>query len=359
MGLFDDMLSHSGTVVKNESALEYEYVPKLLPFRENEQKHIADCIKPLFMKRTARNLFIYGGPGIGKTCSVKYVLRELEEKDEDEGIFIFYVNCWQKNSTFKVLMELCDIVGYKFTQNKKTVELFKIAAQIINKKSAVFVFDEIDKAEDFDFLYFILEEIYKKSIILITNYKSWLAELEDRVKSRLLAEISEFTEYSLAETEGILRERVKEAFFDDVWSKECFNVVFHKAFEMKDIRSGIFLLKESSLIADERGSKKVSLDDVNKALKKLEDFTIKNSADLEEDTQFILDIVRENTGRKIGELYEVYKQKGGKAVYKTFQRKIAMLEKNRFISTERLTGAGGNTTIISKVSKTNKSLDEF
>ena len=38
----------------------------------------------------------------------------------------------------------------------------------------VFVFDEVDKLEDLDFLYTILEEIYKKTVLLITNYKEWI-----------------------------------------------------------------------------------------------------------------------------------------------------------------------------------------
>ncbi len=87
---------------------------------------------------------------------------------------------------------------------------------------------------------------------------------------------------------------------------------------------------------------------MEKAIVKLENFSIKSSAELEEDARFILSIVKEHSGKKIGELYEVYQKKGGKHTYKTFQRKIAELDKGNFVSAKKQTGTGGNTTIVEK-----------
>lgn len=346
MGIFDDVLRADQTIIKNDAALDYEFLPKELPFRENEQHYLATCIKPLFQERSGRNLFIHGAPGIGKTAATRHVLRDLEEKtDEIEPI---YINCWQKNTTYKVLLEICDLLGYKFTQNKKTTELYKVITTIVNKKSAVFVFDEVDKAEDLDFLYFVLEEIHRKAIFVITNYKSWLVELDERIKSRLIPELVEFKQYNVEETKKILRKRIDDAFYPNVWNDECFEIIANKSSELKDIRSGLFLLKESALLAEDRSSKKIELEDVKGAVKKLEDFTIKNSAELEKESQIIYELVKENSGKKIGELFEIYQNKGGGSSYKTFQRKIAKLEEGKFIQTTKQTGAGGNTTIVEK-----------
>ncbi|RJQ15651.1 NACHT domain-containing protein [Candidatus Woesearchaeota archaeon] len=348
MGVFDTVLKGDETLFKNEAALDYAFVPKLIPYREKEQQHIANCIKPILAGRNGRNLLIHGPPGIGKTAACKHLLRELEENDEfSEEVHLFYINCWQKNTTYKVILEMCDAVGYAFTQNKKTDDLFKIAANIINKKKAVFVFDEIDKAEEFDFLYLLLEEIFKKSIILITNYKSLLLEIDERIKSRLVPELLEFKQYNLKETEGILKERANYAFYDDVFEEEALQVICKTASEMKDIRSGLFLLKESALFAEERASKKVSLEHVKKAIAKLEEFTIKSSADLDDEERFIFKIVKENSGQKIGDLFREYTKQNGKLSYKTFQRKIAKLDEGNYINLER-THKGGNTTIVNK-----------
>jgi len=349
MGVFDKVLKNEESLMKNDAALDYEFLPKLLPYRENEQKYLATCIKPLFSQRSGRNLFIYGAPGIGKTAAAKHVLKDLEE--ETDEIEVLYINCWQKNTSYKVLLEMCDLLGYKFTQNKKTVELYKVVSSIVNKKSAVFVFDEIDKAEEFDFLYFVLEEIYRKAIFLITNYRSWLVELDERIKSRLIPEMLEFKQYNAEETKGILKERISYAFIDNIWENDAFELVAKKTAELKDIRSGLFLLKESGLLAEEKSSKKILVEHVKEAMHKLDEFTIKNSAELEADSKLIYQLIKENSGKKIGEIYKVYQSKGGISSYKTFQRRIENLEEGKFIQTKKQTGAGGNTTIVEKTLK--------
>lgn len=346
MSLFDRVLGSNETLIKNDDALSYEFLPKLIPFRDKEQKYMASCIKPLFTGRSGRNLLIHGAPGIGKTAATKHVLRDLEEQTDE--IEVIFINCWQKNTTYKILLEICDIIGYRFTQNKKTTELFKIIATIINKKSAVLVFDEIDKVEDLDFLYYTLEEIHKKAIFLITNYKAWMLDLDERIKSRLLPELIEFKEYNKYETTDILKERIKYAFHPETYEENSLNKIYHKAYELKDIRSGLFLLRESALIAEDEASKKITKKHVEEALKKLDDFTIKNIDLLEQETQIIYNLVKELSGSKIGDLYEEYKKRGGGSSYKTFQRKITKLEEDKFISTTKKTGLGGNTTIVEK-----------
>jgi cell division control protein 6 len=306
---------------------------------------MASCIKPLFSNRSGRNLIIHGTPGIGKTVACKKVLEELEE--ETEEIIPLYINCWQKNSSYKVIVELCDILGYKFVQNKGTEELFKIVKERLNKSSAVFVFDEIDKIEDYDFLYSILEEIYRKSVFLITNHKEWISTIDQRIRSRLIPDILEFKQYNRTEMDGILTDRLKSAFHDDVFNDDAFTKVVEKATEIGDVRTGLYLLRESATLAEDKSSRKITADFVEQAIDKLDDFSVKDSDELEDDTNFILDLIKENTGMKIGDIYKAYQEKGGSAVYKTFHRKIKKLENGKFITIERLSGgAQGNTSII-------------
>lgn len=343
MGVFDNILGSEESLFRDDVALDYDYMPKLIPYREKEQFKIASAMKPLFVKRNGRNLFIYGKPGVGKTVACRHVLNELEEKTED--IIPFYINCWQKNTTYKIILEMCNIIGYKFTQNKKTEELFDVLKGIINKKSAVFVFDEIDKVEDFSFLYSILENIYRKSIILITNYSNFIQKIDDRVKSRLTPEMLEFKPYNLEETGGILKQRMEYA-FNDVWDDDAFDAVVKKCYEMKDIRLGLFLMRESGIIAEDRSSRRITIDDVKKAIDKVDKFTKKDENSLDSEERMIFNIIKENSGKKIGDLFKIYQEMGGTSVYRTFQRKINKLASDGFISIEKVTGKGGNTTIV-------------
>jgi len=346
MALFKDMLRSDESLFKDEDSLNYDYVPKLLPYREIQQKQVAMCIKPMFEDRSGKHCFVTGAPGIGKTAAIRWVLRDLE--DETDEIKPFYVNCWQKNTTYKVMLELCSQLDYKFTQNKKTEELFKVVKDLLISKGAVFAFDEVDKLDDFDFLYTILEDIQLKSVILLTNFKEWLMDLDERIKSRLVCETLEFKPYSLAETQGILKDRIKYAFVPTVWDDEALRILGEKTFEKKDVRTGIFLLRESGREAEDGSSKKITTDHVSKAITKLDAFHVKNADDLEDETKKILDVVKENSGGKIGDLYKKFQEAKGLGSYKSFQRRVEKLEKAGFVVVKKTNGGPeGNTSFVS------------
>lgn len=357
MALFKDILHSDESLFKNELALDYSFLPKILPHREQQQRYIATTIKPLLTGKNGKNLFIYGAPGIGKTAAMRFVLNEVEE--ETDEVVPVYINCWQRNTTFKIVAEICDQLGYRLTHNKRTEELFAVVKNMLNKKAAVFAFDEVDKLEEIDFLYDILEEIYKKSILLVTNDKAWLDDLDDRVKSRLLPETLEFKPYNLEETKDVLKQRVQYAFVPNVWDDDAFELIVKKTAEAQDIRLGLHLMREAGNIAEDKSSRKINLEHCDEAIKKINQFTIKKSTDLTEDEQAILNIIKKNSDKKIGDLYNIYKERSGNLVYKSFQRKIEKLEKNKFISVKKTSGgADGNTSIVKYATETKK-LTEF
>jgi len=252
---------------------------------------------------------------------------------------------------------MCDQLGYKLTHNKRSDELFAVIKNIVNKKSAVFVFDEIDKVEDNEFLYTLVEEIFKKTIIMITNHQDWLDDVEPRVKSRIMAEKVFFKPYNAQETKEILKQRSAYAFAPNVWEPQAFALASDEAAKFQDIRAGLYLIKEAASTAEMNSSKKITEADVKTALDKMKEFTIKDSEDLEEDTQDIMNVIRANNGLKIGDLFEKYKETGKNINYKTFQRRIRRLADNHFISTQRMTGKEGNTTIVELA--TTKKLSDF
>ncbi len=361
MPLFQDMLKSGETLFKDTLALDFDYIPKLLQYREKEQRHVAACINPLLMNRNGRNLFVYGPPGVGKTAALKWVLRDLEEHSDqyDVEVASLYVNCWQKNTTFKIVVEICELLDYKFTQNKKTEELLNIIKERLNSKTAVFVFDEIDKVEDHHFLYTFLEEIFKKSIILITNYRGWFSQMDERIRSRLTPEMLEFREYNLEETRGILKQRRGFAFMPNVWDEAEFEKIVKKCYEVRDIRTGLFMMKEAGELAEEDSSRKILAKHADAAILKCEKFTVKSPELLEDETQQILRLIELNTGKKIGDLFRLYQSQNPKAVYKTFQRKIAKLAQGKFIDVEKISGGTEGTTTMVHAKRKEKTLGEF
>jgi cell division control protein 6 len=344
--MFKDMLSDNESLFINEIVLDFDFLPKKLPYRGNQQEHMAACIKPLFQKRNGKNLVIFGPPGIGKTAASRKVLEELEE--EDAEIVPIYINCWQHNTTYKIIIQICNSIGYRLIMNKKTNELLDIIIEKLNKYTGnVFVFDEIDKAEDLDFLYTLLEKLYRKSIFLITNYKQDILTIDERIKSRLTPETLEFEPYNLVETEGILRMRRDLAFVKGIWDENAFELIVNKTFELKDIRKGLNLMKSTGDAAEQQSKRKISVEHAEKAIAKLTEFFSKNKDELNDEEKSILDLIKKNPNKKIGDLFRQYQEIGGKGSYKSFQRRIEKLEKGKFISAEKTKGGKeGNTKII-------------
>lgn len=271
-------------------------------------------------------MFICGAPGIGKTVAVRHVFKELEEKTSD--VIPIYVNCWKKDTSYKILVSICEQIGYKWTHNKRTDELLDVVSKILNKKTTAICLDEVDKVKEIDILYSLSEDLLKKSIIVIANDKGWISNLDQRIRSRFMPEHLEFPEYSAVETRDIIRERIKFAFFDGIWDAEAMNSIIDRAAEMKDVRAGLFLLKEAGNSAESKASRQILCEHSDIAISKLEGFKIKNSSDFGEDERVILELVKNHSGKTVKELYDV----GGLELsYRHFHRKIDELKKNSMI----------------------------
>jgi len=344
------MLTADECIFKNIHVLEFDYQPKLIRYRENQQFEIANSIKPLFKNQNGGNILVYGSSGIGKTLACKHVIKELE--DETDQIIPIYINCWQHNTTYKIALNICEQLKYPFTNNKKGVELFKEISERINKYSAVFIFDEIDKAEDLDFLYTITEHIFKYSIILITNNKGkLLSSIDNRIRSRLFLECVEFKKYTLEETKGILKERVDYAFCKGCFDNDAFEFAVNQTKKRGDIRSGLLILLKSGKYADDKSSKHVKLEHVKSILDKIDKYAIKGSSDLDDATRNILDLVKKKNGETITKLFDSYKASNGELGYRSFYRRIKALELNKYIAVTKVFGGKkGNTSKIEYLS---------
>lgn len=349
MNLFRNILSAEESLFMNTMALDYDYLPKLLPYREDQQFYLASCIKPLMQNRSGRNVLISGAPGIGKTAACKFVLRDLDA--ETKEVIPLYVNCWKKDTTHKIVLDLCDQLGYKWVMNRKTDELMQEVTKILNKKATVIVLDEVDKLESEQVIYQLLEDLNKKCLFLITNEKDWLAQLDQRVRSRLIPDLLEFQPYNAKETEGILKQRADYAFVPNVWQQEAFDKISEKSAELKDIRTGMFLLREAGTIAESKASRKILAEHAEKAIEKLASFKIRSSKDLTDDEKELLTLIKEHDGKTSTEVYEIF-NKDKNLSYRTFHRRAKSLEEAGLIEMkEEHTETGGRISRLNLLKK--------
>lgn len=351
MGLFDNMLKDDESLFLNSEHLDYDYQPKLVPFRENEQQQMALAIKPLIQNRNGKNLLIYGKPGVGKTVSAKHVLKELQEHKE---ITQLYINCWKKETKHKMAVDICHQIGYKFTHNKNTDELMKEIQSRLNKTTTILVLDEADKIEDAAIIYYFLEDIYKKSIFLITNNKEFLIKLDQRLKSRLNLEEIEFKPYSYSQTEEILKTRKNYAFVPNVFDEEAFNKIVKKTLELNDIRTGLYLLKEAGNIAENKSSREITIEHSQEAISKLKDYQTKDSSMLDKYESLLLEAIKKNPGKTLSEISRLIPD----ISYKSCTRRINSLKDANLITKEEtVTETGGKSFKLYPL--INKKLSEY
>lgn len=334
------MQKEGESLFKDESVLDFDYLPGLLPFRENQQAYIADCIKPLAQGRKGKNLLIRGVPGIGKTSCVKYVFRELEEATDD--IKPVLINCWKKQTTNAILADLANQLGAIGAQYKNNEELWEqIYKAVSRRKGVVIALDEVDKAKEYDFLYQIAENLKGYALLMITNEKEFLAGMDQRIRSRLVVEELEFAAYKRSEVEGILEARKKAAFVLGAWNKEAFAMVVDKCYSKGDVRIGVALLREAGRVAESKAAKKVTVEHVMSSKASMVDV---QASDLDEREKRILNIIRANKGIESGRLAEKMKDEGLETPESTLRRVLQKLEKAGYIFREPAkTDTGGQT----------------
>lgn len=356
MELFKDVLSHDESLFRNEDALQFDFLPPLLPHREGEIEHIANCTKPLFGNRRATNLLVHGGSGIGKTVSIKFIFNQLGSVSDK--IIPIYINCWENTTTHATVIEIGKQIGLPFPTKGIATDVIgkNVFSRLKSFGGVVICFDEIDKAEEIDYLYTLSEEVGSRlCILLVTNHRNFMSRVDPRIKSRLCLEQLEFMDYKMDEVFNILEERVKYGFVPGVMPEEVVHKAAEKAFENSDVRIGIFLLWKSGQIAESEGSKKITLKHFEKAAEKLIDFDHQRQMEnLDENERKILELINKMNNNITGDIYKEYKKTGGKLTERSFRTYIKKLEKMGLVKTED-TGKGfrGRSRIINVVKNGN------
>lgn len=336
----------SSSIIRNDEALNYEYLPKILPYREGQVQEIALSIKPLLNGQRGTNLFVYGAPGIGKTASIKWVLRELKETTDD--VVPIYVNCWNLKSKYFIFSDIANQLKISFTQGKSAEHILQHIVTKIKETPAAFIFDEVDKIDDTDFLYQIISLFPKSCIILVSNSMDYVTKIELRIKSRLMLRNIEFKQYSINEIFGILKERSKLSLKPDTIDPSLLKQIANVTYAKGDVRVGLHLLREAAKNAESTSKKMIDKDAVAAAIKQLESPKAVDEEKLNADELKILEAAKEKNGTIAGDVFELYKKKGGQFSYRSFKRYLQRLQKLGFLKLESTaSGFKGKSTIIS------------
>lgn len=297
MPTFEDILS-SPTVFKNRNVLSPHFVPEALPFREKEIERIMVAIAPALGNQRPRNMFIYGKTGTGKTCTVRSVIRQFEQRKPDA--ITNYINCRMYNSRYRVIQKIAkdlipelDKAGFGISTFYERVLSFLREG---NGKRLILVLDEVDMVKDLDELLYTLTRMNDElntgsiSIFGITNKLSFKDVLDPRSKSSLCESEMVFAAYTPVQLRAILEQRVEEGFKQDVVDESALNLASAiAAQETGDARYALKLLLRAGELADEKKHAKISDREVEDARRSVDvDLAAETIATLPAHQQLVL-----------------------------------------------------------------------
>lgn len=325
--LFEDLITEGG-IFANKEVLRSTYIPENLPHRNEQIEGLARILSAALKGETPSNIVIYGKTGTGKTATMKFVSKELEEMARRRGsnCSIIYINSEIFDTQYRVFTYLARVfnkrvpmIGWPtdmvYSELKKGMDA--------EDRCVIVTLDEVDKlASKGDEALYNLSRINSElhnarvCVIGISNDLTFTELLDPRVKSSLGEEEIIFPPYNAGQLKDILKERAKVAFIDSVLEDSVIPLcAAFAAQEHGDARRALDLLRVSGEIAESSGSKKVCEEHVRLASEKLETNRVEEVIKtLPLQSKILLDSVlvlnREKNKRRFssGEVYNTYRR---------------------------------------------------
>jgi cell division control protein 6 len=325
--LFDDLIN-GGMIFANREVLRPTYSPENLPHRRKQISGLADTLSAALKGETPSNILIYGKTGTGKTATVKYVSKELEEMGQKTGskCTLLYINSEVFDTQYRVFAYLARVFNKRVPMIGWPTDMvyseFKAGIDT-EDRCVIVILDEVDKlATKGDGALYNLSRINselnnaKVSIIGISNDLTFTEQLDPRVKSSLGEEEIIFPPYNAEQLKDILDERAEKAFNDSVMDDTVIPLcAAFAAQEHGDARRALDLLRVSGEIAERAKSDRVTEEHVRFASEKIETNRIVEVVKtLPLQSRIVLNSVlllnRERNKRRFssGEVYNMYRR---------------------------------------------------
>ncbi len=262
---FED-LSNSN-IIKNEEFLLPSHLPDEILFRDKELGAIANAIKPFLKKRSARNVFVHGPAGVGKTTAIKYLYKQAQNRIN--SVKFVYTNCWETYTVMSILNKVTESLKLPLPRRGlATDEIFdRVISYLRNYGMRVVLFlDDVDGLQQHNLFNILLKANEAQSIFLIvaiSQKNSWLAELDERIRQLFSPIEVPFVNYSEDQIYEILKVRAEGALFPDSYDERLLRKIAHNS---KGIaRLAIEALRSAAKLAEERNHLKITIQDYEDA----------------------------------------------------------------------------------------------
>ena len=295
-----------GSIIIDDEILRDRYIPEKIKAREDQIEQIQCCLSPVINRQKPIHLWLYGKPGTGKTTTAVHAIRWLEEKSNINSIII---NCWEKRSFYEILDEIISQLRIlRAEQHRTSLKLEKIRL-FLKGHPFVVMLDEIDqiRPRELSTVLYNLDSILNAGLICISGSVQRLAEIEDRVRSRLNPHTISFPAYSQRELFNILTHRVESALSENGCSQTALKQIARVS--QGDARAAIRMLHRAAVMADHQKIDRITTARLKEQFKAAGE-TRKNSilSNLTHDHRMLFEIVKQNRQVLSGNLWQKYLQ---------------------------------------------------
>ena len=356
-----DILLHDETIFQDMTVFNSDYIPENFKLRQAQMEEMALSLRPALLKGKPTNNLILGPPATGKTTAIKKLF-EMADYDCDDDLICVYINCQLHSTKFDIFSQIYQKI-FKHIPPETGVPFARIYNKIMNElresnKALIVALDDINHLFAGNMISTVFYDILRAyesfdgvrtGIFAVLSDVDFRYVLDKNVGSIFNANEIHFNPYNYEETYKILDERAKLGFFPGVISDDLIEKITDYTYESGDIRLGIDLLRTSGNNAEINASRKITEEDVQKAIDNTSSTSLKNMIESlnDKEQQLLLYIARaEDMELTSGELYKGFNREH-ELSYATFNRLVNKLEFLRLIDAT-YTGSGkkGNTRII-------------
>ncbi len=275
------------SLFKNKKFLQSNYIPKKVPYREEQINQIAGILAPSLRMERPSNLFIYGKTGTGKTLAVNHVVEQIAEVAQEKklNLKVVNLNCKLKriaDTEYRLVAQISRELGQDIPPTGlPTDEVYKIFVRHLEKEPTLLllVLDEIDeivKNTGDKILYNLTRlntELQNSEICLIgiSNDLMFIDNVDPRVKSSLSEEELVFPPYNAIQLQKILRERAMLTFDKSIIGEGVIEkCAAYAAKEHGDARRALELMRVAAELAERNNAEKITVDYIDTAEEKIE-----------------------------------------------------------------------------------------
>ncbi len=285
------------SIILDEGSLHETFLPEKTLYRDTHVNEILECLDPIKQGKSARNVYIYGMSGTGKTTTVRSI---LNNHFRDLSV---YVNCWNNKTTHKIMEEILKQMGVIIHGWESTNVLIKIFEKA--KRKVIVCFDESDHLKDKDLLY-----TFARSgcpVILISNHSYSPHKLDGRIKSSLHLQEIEFRTYQPEEVRDILKDRIISGLTPQSITDEMIAEIANSC--GGDARAGIQILKNAAVSSESKGLESITLDEIKAAASYARKYRLSYLiGKLNEHQKTIYEILKQNRVMDSGSLFNEYRK---------------------------------------------------